>query len=76
MPLYVKAWAARMFGSSGHLMYLPFDKNFKPNDPNPQHNHILLSQVGQRPSMITTILPPLNLRLTGLKGPEYRMVTD
>src|ERR1044071_4515876 len=50
MPLYVKAWAAHMFGSSGHLMYLPFDKDFKPNDPNPRHNHIVLSQVGRRPS--------------------------
>jgi hypothetical protein len=75
MPLYVKAWAARMFGSSGHLMYLPFDKNFKPNDPNPQHNHILLSQVGQRPSWYIFVDFPV-MDPHNLAYPHYVEVHD
>ncbi|HEX6899548.1 MAG TPA: hypothetical protein VF789_07545 [Thermoanaerobaculia bacterium] len=48
MALHVKAWAARLFGSSGELMYLPFDKDFRENDPS-RNNRIAQSRVGQKP---------------------------
>lgn len=59
MPLHVIAWSARMFGT-GTTVYLPFDRNFKPNDAYPRYNRIRLSQVGPRPSWhIFADFPPM-----------------
>lgn len=38
-----------MFGTGGHLMYLPFDPDYRPGETG-RDNRIRLSQVGQRPS--------------------------
>jgi hypothetical protein len=53
MPLYVKAWAARMMtfggGGSGEIIYLPFDRDFKHDQPT-FDNRLALSKIGRTPS--------------------------
>jgi len=58
MPLNVTGWVARLFVDQGHVVFLPFDKNFKPGE---RGNHVTQSLVGKRPYwQIFVDFPSLN----------------